>query len=296
MKVSKVLHTSVWGALAFAVIGLVWGMISSSQMILFDGAYSMIGVLLALLSLLSLRYLKKEDQAHFPYGKESIEPLVVIIKSVIISVLCLLAIISSVSEIAAGGREVVLSHALGYAAFSTAGCYAVFRLMKTNSQSELIKAEAAQWLMDTWLSAVVLIGFFIAWVLGQTPLTFLVPYIDPFMVLIVSGYFLTVPYSLIKTNGRELLRMTPSKDIREKIASAVQAVKSSYRMEEAVLRTSKIGKTLYVEIDVVVSERSLVYTVEEMDQVREELEEKLAGIPLEKWITVSFTKDVKWTV
>ncbi|AXF55620.1 cation diffusion facilitator family transporter [Salicibibacter kimchii] len=292
---SRLLQLSVWGALAFAVLGLVLGLITASQMIFFDGAYSLISLALSLMVFLAFRYVGKEDQRRFPYGKETIEPLVVVIKAIVISVMCFVAIVSSITEFFTGGSEVVLGPALAYAALSTVVCFVIFSTMKRKKDSELLKAESAQWMMDTLLSVVVLIGFFIAWLLQGTTWAFLVPYIDPLMVLLAAGYFLTVPYGLIKTNGRELLRMTPAKDIQKRIAGEVQSLKQAYRMEDAILRTSKIGRTIYMEIDVILNENSRVTTVKEMDLVREELDKRLSDITEEKWVTMSFTMDEKST-
>lgn len=44
----QLLAVSVYGALAFAVIATVWGIVVHSQIILFDGVYSFISVILSL--------------------------------------------------------------------------------------------------------------------------------------------------------------------------------------------------------------------------------------------------------
>jgi predicted Co/Zn/Cd cation transporter (cation efflux family) len=105
MSEKRVLMISVYGALLFAVIGVVWGLIINSQMILFDGAYSFISVVLSLMSLLGAAYIKKQDEKRFPFGKEVLEPIIIIVKYSIILVLCIVALASSGYDLFTGGES-----------------------------------------------------------------------------------------------------------------------------------------------------------------------------------------------
>lgn len=74
------IRASVVGAFLFAVVAVVWGVAINSQVILFDGLYSSVSVLLSLVSLLAASYVRQTDDLRFPFGKEVIEPLVVTLK------------------------------------------------------------------------------------------------------------------------------------------------------------------------------------------------------------------------
>ncbi|MBU8907692.1 cation transporter [Desertibacillus haloalkaliphilus] len=190
----KWLQMSVFGGLLFAILGIILGLLIQSQMVLFDGLYSFISVILSLLSLLAAQVIEKGDKSRFPYRKDMLEPVVIIIKYVAILLLCVTAIYSAFEALLSGGRETNVSYALLYSLISTVGCWGMYIFLKKHKKnSGLIGAEANQWRMDTLLSAAVLVGFFIAVALSFTSYTSVIPYIDPLMVLVAAGYFLKIP-------------------------------------------------------------------------------------------------------
>ncbi|WP_100399198.1 cation diffusion facilitator family transporter [Bacillus sp. FJAT-44742] len=291
----KLLKVSVYGAVMFAVTGIVLGYLISSQMIMFDGLYSLISVMLSLLSLFAAHFIQKRDTKKFPFGKEMLEPLVIIIKYAVMLFLCLVALITAVDALLSGGRETNVGFALLYSVLSTIACCGIFVYLKKQKQgSGFIQAEANQWRMDTILSAAVLIGFFIAALLSYTQFTFLTPYIDPLMVLISAGYFLKVPVVEITKALKEVLEMAPDQLIEKKCKAVIHSIQAHYQIEDSVLRMSKVGSKLFIEVDFILNEQSKVKTVAEQDLIREEINNRTNDLQYKKWLTVSFTNDRKW--
>ena len=73
MKIeNKMLKLSVLGALFFALFGIAWGWAIDSDMIIFDGLYSFISLLLSMLSLFISNFMNKKDVEKFPFGKHII--------------------------------------------------------------------------------------------------------------------------------------------------------------------------------------------------------------------------------
>ena len=56
---NKILKLSVIGALFFALFGIAWGWAIKSDMIIFDGLYSFISVILSMISLYINKYMAK---------------------------------------------------------------------------------------------------------------------------------------------------------------------------------------------------------------------------------------------
>ncbi|PYZ92203.1 cation transporter [Salipaludibacillus keqinensis] len=299
-KDKKVLMASVYAAIAFSVAGIVLGTLFQSQMILFDGLYSLISVALSLLSLTAATFMSKNDWRRFPFGKDMIEPLVITFKYAIILILVIGSLIMAIVSIFQGGRDVAVGAALIYAATSTFACLVIYRyLNKHASQSKtgFISAESNQWLMDTLVSAGVLVGFVLAAILQYIPsMQALVPYIDPLMVVIVSIYFIKVPLIEIRHSMREVLEMTPEEELTRKIETVIYDVESKYDMQETILRISKVGRTLSIEVDFIVKKTSKVQSISDQDHIREEISTKIHHIDYTKWLTVSFTNDRKWAV
>jgi predicted Co/Zn/Cd cation transporter (cation efflux family) len=90
MEERKVLLVSIWATLFFAVLGVVFGVLSESSIIIFDGVYSLVSLGLSLLSLLVLKQLESGAKDHrFPFGKAHFEPLLIIFKSIALIGMCL---------------------------------------------------------------------------------------------------------------------------------------------------------------------------------------------------------------
>lgn len=295
MSNARILMISTTAAFIFSVVGLLWGIYSSSQMILFDGLYSIVSLVMSSLAILGSRFIETSDEHLFPFGKMTLQPLIVVIQAVVMTVLVVSAIGSSLIAFLSGGREIAVGSALIYGIFSFVACFFVQKLLhKYHQRSEFIRSEAAQWFMDTILSGVVIVGFLIAWFIQDTSYAFIIPYIDPTMVFIIGLYFLTVPVSLLRRNGRELLRMAPPQALADRIQAEVDQLNQQYHISISFVRMSKIADVLYLDIDLVIDEYSLLQTIQESDRYRSELHERLQQFDITPWTTVAFTTERKW--
>ncbi|SET03299.1 cation diffusion facilitator family transporter [Anaerobranca gottschalkii] len=294
----RLLLISTITAIMFAVTGIVWGLIISSQMILFDGLYSLISVVLSLLSLYSVSYMNKKDWHKYPFGKEMIQPLVIIVKYSVILILVLASLIAAIFSLLTGGRETLLSSALAYTIFASFVCYAIYFWLKrkeAKGTSSLITAEKNQWMMDTYISFGVLGGFALAKGMSQIDsLVKFVPYADPTMVIIASILCIKLPFIAIKDSINQLLGKKPEHPLVEPIQNKVKEIEKKYLIEESYVRIAKVGEQLWIEIDFVVTKDSLVKTIDDQDQIREEIARVVKNTP--HWLTVSFTGNRKWAI
>ena len=300
MKSEKnTLMLSASGALFFAVLGVVWGIVIDSSMIVFDGLYSLISLFLSILAIFITGYISKNDFEKFPFGKRVLEPITVAFNSIVLTVMCSITFINSAKEILRGGKAVDAELALGYSIISILGCLVVYRILVRNNKkicSDIIKAESNQWLMDTLVSVAVLVGFLICTILNKTSLAYLSKYIDPLMVVITSAIFIRVPITTLIKSFKEILNRNADKDINDEIYTIVKDVEKEYNFEDSITRVSKIGKELRIEIDFVFNEQSKLNKLEEMDKVREYVYRSMSNIQLDKWLNVNFTGDKKWAI
>ena len=94
----RLLLISVAVSAGFAVISSVWGILSGSSMIVFDGLYSFASVGLSVLAVLGLRFARRGPDERFPWGREAVEPLVVVVKAATLAALCLYAVVGGIGE------------------------------------------------------------------------------------------------------------------------------------------------------------------------------------------------------
>ena len=281
----RLLMFSIWASAGFAVLSSVWGILSGSSMIVFDGLYSFVSIGLSVLAVLALRFSRRGADERFPWGREAAEPVVVVIKAAILSALCAYAAVGGIVDIVNGGREVAVGSAVVYAAVATLGGLVVGLVLRraTRDGSDLVRAETAEWLGDTLLSFGVLIGFLVAYALVAAGRADLAAYVDPGMVTVVSLRSL-----------REIMSMAPEADVLDQIRACVAAVEERYAFSESFLRASKVGNRMDIEIDFVAGAESGVRTIADSDAVRQDLHERLAALGYDRSVVVTFTADRRW--
>ena len=103
---NRILTFSALLASGFAVGGMVLGLLVGSIVIVFDGVYSLVSLLLTLLSLAASYYISKPSKSIFPFGKAVLEPIVIAIKAAVILVVVAFSLFSAVTALMTGGREV----------------------------------------------------------------------------------------------------------------------------------------------------------------------------------------------
>jgi cation diffusion facilitator family transporter len=298
----RLLLFSVWASAGFALFSSLWGVLSRSSMIVFDGLYSFVSIGLSGLAVLTLRFVRRGPDERFPWGREAAEPVVVIFKAATLGALCVYAGIEGVVDILHGGRQVEVGWAIVYAVVATAASLLVGLVLRRATRSEssggagkdLVRSEAAEWLGDALLSVGVLVGFVVALLLTSNGQADLAAYVDPAMVVLVSAAFLVVPLRLVIGGMREVMSMSPSEDVQSQLQAVVDDVAQRYELQESFVRAAKVGGRMDIEVDYVVGPASRVVTVVDCDAVRSDLHERLAALGYEKSLVVAFTTDRRW--
>ena len=249
------LTLSAVGAGLFALAGITWGLWVDSLVILFDGAYSLISLGLSLLSLYAARLVRRPANDDYPFGMGAVEPLVIAVKGLVIAVVCILSLVSAVVSLLQGGRAVAADMAMIFGAVNVVGCLAVWAYLRWSSLrngSGLVQAEQRQWLMDSALSAAVMIGFGAAWLLERSHWAELAVYADPVMMLVISVYFMTVPVKMVLESVRELLLAAPKEDALDDIHETLEDL----GLNPEQVRVAKLGPNLLLEASDVQSTHS----------------------------------------
>jgi cation diffusion facilitator family transporter len=287
---------SVVASSVFAVGSLIWGFFAGSQMIIFDGLYSFVSVALSLLAVWALRAARSGPDERYPWGREIFEPLTIAVKAVALAGLCLYALVGGVGDLLSGGREIDAGWAVVYGIVATVvgiGVSLVLRRMSRGA-TDLVRAEAAEWMGDALLSIGTLVGFGVALALQLTGNDALARYVDPAMLVLTSAIYLKIPARLASEGLREVLTMSAVPEVRDQVSAVVGDVAREWALPEPVVRLSKVGSRLDVEVVFLVDAGSTARTVEEFDRVRAELDERLRATGLEPWMSVEFTADPRW--
>ncbi|KIP67240.1 cobalt-zinc-cadmium resistance protein [Vibrio harveyi] len=274
---NRILTFSALLASGFAVGGMVLGLLVGSIVIVFDGVYSLVSLLLTLLSLAASYYISKPSKSIFPFGKAVLEPIVIAIKAAVILIVVAFSLFSAVTALMSGGREVDASIATIFGVVNVVGCgYAWWFMAKKSRRfsSGLIEAEKKQWQMDTLLSVAVTLGFIAAWLVSLTPYAHYAVYADPMMMLLMGFYFLKVPFDMLVGALRELLMMTPSKELCQSVGKDVSDIEKVTEHQLKLAGVTKVGQELRVNVDVHVDDDTL--ELDTLEHTRKQLTKRLS--------------------
>ncbi len=276
-------------ASGFALGGLALGLIVGSLVIVFDGVYSLVSLLLTLLSLAASKYINRPSDSNFPFGRAIIEPIVIAFKATVILLVVGYSLYSAVGALMTGGREVDASIATVFGALNVLGCGYAWWYIANKSKSfssGLIEAESKQWQMDTLLSVAVTAGFIAAWLITLSPYTELAVYADPMMMVLMSFYFIKVPFDMLKQAMRELLMMSANKEICEKVDENVIAVDKEAQQDLELKGVTKVGQELRINVDIHPNNQGII-AVNDIEKTRRLLKRRLSKMPYELKLNLS---------
>ena len=234
---------------------------------------------------------------NFPFGRAQMEPMVIVVQSIALIIICIKAFSGAVISLFSGGQEINNLSGMGYAAIGAIGCfigwyYIVYAGRKNAPKSELIRTQGAQWLMDSILSLAVLVGFFISYIMQHAGYGNYALYMDPLMVIVSVLFFIREPIISLINGTRGMLIMMPEKAVYSVSKEAVEEIAKQRGFEDTILRLGKSGRELVYEISFVADDPASSCSVGQMDEIHREVEQKLQQLfDSQLWLRVSFVHD-----
>lgn len=276
-----------------AAFGCSLALVTQSQAILLDGAYSLAGFGLALLALRVSTLIIRPDDQRYPFGYLSFEPILNFTKGLLIGSISLLAVIAAAISIARGGREIASGMALSYALVATACCFLfaiiLGRRMK-DTASPIVEVDRKNWLIDGIVSLGVAVAFLIAWLLPGWGRSSWVPYVDPSITALVCIAVLPATFRILQSNWRQMVSRSAPPEVLETVESILDQHLPKNRFGKRESRVLELGRFVVVHV-YVLSEST---RVTEADSIREAIWKDLGksfGYPA---LDVTFTADEKW--
>ncbi|WP_227983802.1 cation diffusion facilitator family transporter [Nocardia spumae] len=292
----RALAFSLWASVVFVVMALVWGLAAGSQMIVFDGLYSLVSVGLSAISVAAHRIVAKGPDASYPWGRETWEPVAIVVKATALGGLCVYGSVNAVREILHGGRAVSAVSALVYAITASllSVVVALVLLRASRSGSGLVRAEAAEWAGDAALSLVTLAGFAVAVALVRAGNEVAARYVDPALVIIVSMIYLWIPVRLFRGAFREILTMAAPAPVLSQVQRICEDIRAEYGFDESLVRAGTVGSRLDLEFAFVLGPDTPHRDVGSFDAVRAEIQRSLTAVGYHHSTSVVFTAQRRW--
>lgn len=267
----RALKISVGAALFFALLGFGFAILTHSQAILLDGVISLVGLGVSVLTLFVARLVELPGDDTFPFGYAHFEPMLNVVKSLIMVTVCVFALIGAISIILQGGNELAAGSAILYAFIATVGAAAMAAFMHRTSKqtaSTLIAVDAKAWMLDVVISAAVLLAFVGMYLMRDSRWAVYLPFVDPVLVATLVVLTLPVPLKLLRDNMREVISMAPSKALQDTIKEQVQLSLEGQEYEDIQLRIMKQGRFIMVFTEIVLGRDYVLDTAASLDRIR----------------------------
>jgi len=290
----RALRLSIAAGAVSGALALAWGIVSGTRVILFDGVSAGIGLVMSVLALRASQAAERGESELFPYGRQAFLPLTIGLQGIARLGFTAYAVTDAVIVITEGGDDVSTRSATIYAVVATVLCLVTWRWLEARSgTSELVAAEAVGWRIASLLSVAILAGFLVVTALpaGEFKDT-ASALVDPVLVIVVSLMVLPAPVGFVRTMARELLEMTPPPEIERPARQAVTEVCAGMGLMSPVVRMTKTGGRLYVEVDHVVAAGE--WDVADIDRLRTALTARLHHLSVATWINVELSCDPAW--
>lgn len=293
----RLLQHSIFSSLFLSVFGIAAGFLLSSSFVLFDGLYALLSVVLSVFSLRGGRFITVKDDVHFPFGKESLEPILVFFQYLIVFLLLIYAFVDAIDTIRSGGDPVELGFVIGYLTISALIALIVYRHLKQlnrSARSILATAEVEQWRLTVIMGIGAVAGYGIAGIATWLSFENVARYVDPVMLMLIVLFLIRYPVKEMVQAMREMLGMSTSERLMIDIKQSVAKIVDEYEVDDMYLRISKTGSLIFIEIDLIVAKNYRYDSILEQDLIREQIDAALEWLPQTKWLTVAFTANRKW--
>ncbi len=276
------------------MVGVVWGLAVASQIILFDGLYAVLGFALSWLGMRAAAKVEAGPTHRYPFGREALAPLVVGVQALVLLGTFGYACVDAVLVILDGGGQTSVGAAFVFAVVTLVVVLMLRAVLSRRSGgSDLVAAEVAQWHAAALLGVAMLVGFGLALILERTAWSWFAAYVDPALVLVAAALILPTPVRMLRQSYRELLEGVPAEDVTVPVTEAVERLRADGGLPEPRLCIGRLGRKVYVEIDVLVPDDGS-WTVSDADRMRRRLMTELDRPGQVLWLNVELHTDPGW--
>jgi cation diffusion facilitator family transporter len=293
----QALLMSAAGNLVIGLVGIFFAVFSRSQAIMLDALFNLTYFATGLFTLKVAKMVQQGDDERFPMGYAFFEPLINGLKGVLVLGVSIMALVGAVQALFTGGRAIAAGTAIVYGIFAATACWSlavVTRRGARRTDSPLVLADAENWLVNGAISSAVLLAFIGILLIKNSSLEYIVPYIDPSLVLIVVLISISVPGRMAWRALMELLNRAPSPQIVQQVDDIVQKCTAGLPVQSLFVRVIQPGRTRMVMAHVVLPTDFQVEGLPALDALRAETLKELKSMHLATVLDMVFTADPVW--
>ncbi len=285
------------GNAVLGVLGISFAYVSLSDAILLDGAFNLTYFVTGLFTLRIAQLLRRGDNQEFPFGYAFFEPLINGIKGVLVLGVTLMALVDATRSLATGGRFIEAGPAVVYGALATVACWILAFLTYRGAKktgSPLIGADSENWIVNGAISSAVLAAFAGIFAIEDTDWAFLIPYVDPGLVMLVCLITIMVPIRMAWRALMELLNRAPEPKVTEQVTQIIRDCTADLPVEQLFVRMIQPGRTRLILAHVVLPADFPIKNLQLLDSYRRKTQAQLLDQHRDTWLDLLFTADASF--
>jgi len=281
-------------SLVMIMLLMIWGLIfcefTDSNIVELDaGAYIISGLIGIITIYVSKLQGRPSDRVH-PFGYVGFVPILNLIRSFMILLICLKAVSSSIGDIVSGPPKTEHDTVLLYAGvtllFNSIAYFYIQNACKKTG-SEILKVDALEWKIDIFFNLCVLLAFALSLGLKHSGYISLAEHIDPISCIVLSLVMSFLPLRMFRENIKKLsvcsVDKTTYKVIRERFYNEIPHI----RAFDPHLTTIDMSGVLWVEVQLYHPENGIDH--ERLLTLEEEGKRILSEITDKYHLTFNFT-------
>ena len=256
----RILRISFTGSVLFLLLECIAAFLTHSQAVLMDCIYDLVDLAMLGPFMILVPKLYKPVTERWPYGLSQIESLFIIIKCGLLLFLDIQLITDSIELILDGGHVVNAGAVAVFELSVSVSCIIMFfilRYLNRKFSSPTVNAELYIWKLDSYSTAGVGMAFVVQLILQHTPLSWIVPFVDPGIAIIMAVILLKEPVVMIWDAIKSLILLAPKEEVIEHIREITGSELSMHDIEIDFLDVVKTGRKVWIDIYIVQKDNML---------------------------------------
>lgn len=300
-----ILRLSIFSTIFLSILGVIFGLLSSSSTIIFDSIYAMIDAMMTALALIvaklitastSKDFINSKLERHFTMGFWHLEPIILGVNGILLIGVATYAFINAIDSFLLGGREILFGYAIVITLISLVielnlGLY--IKRVNQTINSQFLNLDAISWLVSAFMSLGFIIAFSFGYIIKDTKLQYLTPYIDPLVLIIVCIFIIPMPFKSVKQALSDILLVTPL-ELEQQVRVVAKNIVDKYGFDSFRTYVARVGRGRQIELYFIVPKDYPSKKLEDWDSLRDEIEKEFGEEDPNLWLTIVFTTDLEW--
>ncbi len=290
-----VLKQSIAATVVVGVTGVIFGLLSGSVSIVFDGVFSAVDASMTVLALGVTQLIPKQSK-RFQMGFWHIEPMVLLFNAGLLTLLSFYAMVNAVGSLLSGGNHLAFDWAIAYAAVVVVICLVMFFYIRRANRpigSEFLALDVRAWAMSGAITSALLVAFVIAAALKGTAYEHWTPYVDPAILIVLTLCLIPLPIRTVFQALKEIFLVAPA-ELDERVRQAAANAVARHGFVDYRTYVAKVGRSKTIEVYLIGTPETKVGTLAELDRIRAEVGEEIGDPGHDRWLTIAFTGEARW--